>query len=178
MRAFWHRAQGLTHPLHFPCACLPASSGGLKQTAPLRPVSTLCLWASDGGTSAACAQRHERCPDAHRRAHSHALRARREVFILEDLKDANIVQFLGACFEEGSTMLVTGAPVMVWLPSTGVRAASGARGSAVRTAGSYGRERRVTCNSLTVLTQASAERGKRCAQALGLGAVHTALLQQ
>ncbi|KAK9832694.1 hypothetical protein WJX81_001038 [Elliptochloris bilobata] len=32
---------------------------------------------------------------------------RREVFILEDLKDANIVQFLGACFEEGSTMLVT-----------------------------------------------------------------------
>lgn len=33
----------------------------------------------------------------------------REVFILEDLKDANIVQFLGACFEEGSTMLVTGA---------------------------------------------------------------------
>lgn len=32
----------------------------------------------------------------------------REVFILEDLKDANIVQFLGACFEEGSTMLVTG----------------------------------------------------------------------
>ena len=30
----------------------------------------------------------------------------REVFILEDLKDANIVQFLGACFEEGSTMLV------------------------------------------------------------------------
>ncbi len=39
-----------------------------------------------------------------------AARARgREVFILEDLKDANIVQFLGACFEEGSTMLVTGA---------------------------------------------------------------------
>ena len=31
------------------------------------------------------------------------------MFILEDLKDANIVQFLGACFEEGSTMLVTGA---------------------------------------------------------------------
>ena len=28
------------------------------------------------------------------------------MFILEDLKDANIVQFLGACFEEGSTMLV------------------------------------------------------------------------
>ena len=31
----------------------------------------------------------------------------REVFILEDLKDANIVQFLGACFEEDNTMLVT-----------------------------------------------------------------------
>ena len=32
---------------------------------------------------------------------------RREVFILEDLKDTNIVQFMGACFEEGSAMLVT-----------------------------------------------------------------------
>lgn len=31
----------------------------------------------------------------------------REAFILEDLKDANIVQFMGACFDEGSTMLVT-----------------------------------------------------------------------
>lgn len=31
----------------------------------------------------------------------------REVFILEDLKDTNIVQFMGACFEEGSAMLVT-----------------------------------------------------------------------
>jgi len=46
---------------------------------------------------------------------------RREVFILEDLKDANIVQFLGACFEEGSTMLVTGAPLTALLPSAGVR---------------------------------------------------------
>ncbi len=26
---------------------------------------------------------------------------------MEDLKDANIVQFMGACFDEGSTMLVT-----------------------------------------------------------------------
>ena len=31
----------------------------------------------------------------------------REVFILEDLKDTNIVQFMGACFDEGSAMLVT-----------------------------------------------------------------------
>ncbi|KAK9904880.1 hypothetical protein WJX75_004665 [Coccomyxa subellipsoidea] len=32
---------------------------------------------------------------------------KREAFILEDLKDANIVQFMGACFDEGNTMLVT-----------------------------------------------------------------------
>ena len=31
----------------------------------------------------------------------------REVFILEDLKDTNIVQFMGACFDEGNAMLVT-----------------------------------------------------------------------
>jgi len=70
-------------------------------------------------------------PDAHWRAHA---RARREVFILEDLKDANIVQFLGACFEEGSTMLVTGAPLTAWPPSAGVRGVPRARGSAAQMA--------------------------------------------
>lgn len=37
----------------------------------------------------------------------HDMGLRREAFILEDLKDANIVQFMGACFDEGNTMLVT-----------------------------------------------------------------------